>query len=177
MSQAKSLSRLFAGLVVVGIAVILPEAGSPPAAHALTQGDARIRSVVSSQCLDVAGGSQQWGAPIIQWWCHSGSNQVFRIDDRGEIDFLRPWHTNETTCADIPGGSIANGAGLVQWGCHFASNQGFWVLSNGNGKYFIINQRSGKCLDIPGGSSQSGVQVIQWTCHAATNQQWIFEWY
>ncbi|PLS67685.1 MAG: hypothetical protein CV045_12210 [Cyanobacteria bacterium M5B4] len=77
----------------------------------------------SGKCLDVSGGSKANGAPIVQWTCHGGNNQVWEQDGWSN-DQLKSVHSKK--CLDVAGASRSNGAWAIQYDCNFnTKNQNF----------------------------------------------------
>src|SRR4051794_41696359 len=70
--------RLCAGLVAVGIA-----AAVAPAAASASLSEVALATEASSGTLvlDVAGGSTQPGAGVIQWYGYGGANQIWSVND------------------------------------------------------------------------------------------------
>src|SRR5918994_156497 len=80
----------------------------------------------SLMVLDVAGGSLDNGAPIVQWDWHAGNNQRFWIDDAGgDLFSLRSVHSGKVL--DVSGWSADNGAPIQQWDWHGGNNQ-LWQI-------------------------------------------------
>ena len=125
----------------------------------------------SGKVLDVAGGSADNGARIIQWDYHGGGNQLFRLEPLGDGSYrLVAQHSGRVL--DVEGGSADNGARIIQWDWHGGPNQRFNIQAIGLGYYRMSAQHSGRVLDVSGGSTDSGAQIIQWDWHGGPNQQW-----
>ena len=83
------------------------------------------RTVVSQQtgkCLDINGVSTADGAAVIQWTCHSGTNQQFTLrkvtyagNDSHDYQLVAR-HSGK--CVDVSGVSTAAGARVHQWTCN-----------------------------------------------------------
>jgi xyloglucan-specific exo-beta-1,4-glucanase len=136
-----------------------------------TTTSSRLQARHSSKCIDVPGASTASGTGLVQWTCHTGTNQQWATDDMGNGYFrLKVAHSG--LCADLSGQSTANGAAVVQASCG-AGNSQQWVKENTDGGYFRLKSRhSGLCIDVNGASSADGATLIQWTCGGGTNQQW-----
>ncbi|MCX7634494.1 MAG: RICIN domain-containing protein [Syntrophales bacterium] len=125
----------------------------------------------SGKCVDVAGVSISDGANIYQWPCHGGSNQKWRLVDRGEGFYeVRAAHSGK--CLDVSGPSKDNAANVHQWRCHGGDNQLWQFIPQGGGYYLITSKYSGKCLDVSGVSKDDGANIYQWDCHGGDNQLW-----
>ena len=97
---------------------------------------ARLKVQHSNQCVDVSGGSKKKGQRLIQWSCHKGANQRFKLEPRGKGFYrIRAQHSKQ--CLDIRGGSKKRGADLIQWSCHNGPNQQWKLEAAGGGWYRI----------------------------------------
>jgi hypothetical protein len=163
--------RLAAGMAATALMSLgLLVAPATAAEAAVTSGP--IISRHSGQCVDVSQGSTSDGAPVVQWPCHRGTNQVWNYWPGGAPDVWKVVNLRSNKCLSVAGGSTANGARIIQGPCSTGQDR-VWVWRNlGNGYYEVKNRLSGKCLDLPAGSGSAGVQLIQWTCDGGTNQQW-----
>jgi hypothetical protein len=129
-------------------------------------------SHTDNKCLDVSGSSTENGSVVIQWQCHGGDNQVWRIEpaDDGHNSRLVSRHSGK--CLDVSGESREDGAPVIQWQCHGGANQQWRVEAVGEG-YRFVARHSGKCLDVPGSTTDAGAAIIQWQCHGGANQTWL----
>lgn len=76
----------------------------------------------SGKCLDVAGASQANSANIIQYDCHGGPNQQWRLIPQGQGYYtITAQHSGK--CLDVAGASQANGSHIIQYDCHRGFNQ------------------------------------------------------
>lgn len=133
-----------------------------------------VKAKHSGKCLDVGGGSRNNGANIIQWNCHGGDNQRFRIYDAGNgYWYLQAKHSGK--CLDVKGWSNQNGAEIHQWDCHGGDNQKINAAHKGGSEYHMAFKNSGICMDVGGYSQENGARIIQWGCHAGANQRFILE--
>ena len=126
----------------------------------------------SQKCLDVYGGSLDDGASIIQWQCHGGDNQQWRLEVAGD-GYSRIVSRHSGKCLDVYGGSLDDGGSIIQWQCHGGENQNWRLEVAGDGNSRIVSRHSGKCLDVYGGSLDDGASIIQWQCHGGENQNWL----
>lgn len=132
-------------------------------------GPVTFRNDASSQCIDVYNGSTASGADLIQYPCHTGQNQRWRItpatDAPGKFRLVA---AHSSKCAD---GFLS---GIEQWTCGYNEQLiELWGVNNQD-RYTIRvwHLDSGQCFDVPNSSQTPGVQIIRWTCHSATNQTW-----
>ena len=132
-----------------------------------------ITSVKSNQNGDVAGVSQDSGAPVIQWPGNGGANQQWRFEGIAPNTF-RIVAAHSGKVMDVEGASTADGARIIQWPWHGGTNQQWRFVQVGPGEYRIVSVRSGKVLDVAGESLANGAALIQWPYHGGTNQRWRF---
>ncbi|MEU7753502.1 RICIN domain-containing protein [Micromonospora sp. NPDC049171] len=75
-----------------------------------------VANAASGQCLDVEGGSQDDGAPLMQFPCHGGANQQWRLNSTGAGPVLMvAVHSGKCAQADDEG--IAAGDDIRQRPC------------------------------------------------------------
>ncbi|MET7425718.1 RICIN domain-containing protein [Dactylosporangium sp. NPDC005555] len=74
-----------------------------------------------NRCLDVNGGSKDNGAQVLQWDCHGGPNQQWKLQRDG--DGFRFVSVNSGRCIGVDSGSPAPGAAARQWDCDGSPNQ------------------------------------------------------
>lgn len=129
----------------------------------------RIIAKHSGKCLDVSGGSRSNGADVIQWDCHGGDNQLWRLVPVGNYYKIIAKHSGK--CLDVSGASRSNGADVIQSDCHGGDNQLWRRVAVGN-RFKITAKHSSKCLDVSGASRSNGADVIQWDYHGGDNQLW-----
>ena len=129
-------------------------------------------SHTDNKCLDVSEASTENGSTVIQWQCHGGANQAWRIerDDDGYNSRLVSRQSGK--CLDVRGESRDDGAPVIQWQCHGGANQQWRLEAVGTG-YRFVARHSGKCLDVAGSSTDDGIAIIQWQCHGGANQTWL----
>lgn len=134
----------------------------------------RIRTRHSGLCLDVFEASSKDRAPIIQFPCHGGNNQLFQLDDLGNgYHQVRAFHSDK--CLDVLEAGASDRAALIQFSCHRGTNQQFAFRNAGAGYYTIVARHSGKCWDITGASPEARAPLIQYSCHGGYNQQFSLE--
>ena len=98
--------------------------------HGVSRPLGRLSRVIarhSGKCLDVSGASTEDGAAIIQWTCHGGANQQWRLEAVGEGYRFVARHSGK--CLDVTGWSTDDGTGIIQWQCHGGANQTWLVRS------------------------------------------------
>lgn len=89
----------------------------------------RIKSARSNRCVDISGANKSDRAPVIQWDCHTGDNQKWRLVKRADgRSSLMVKHSGK--CLDLEGGKRDNGAPFIQWTCGATnSNQLFEIIA------------------------------------------------
>ena len=112
---------------------------------------------LAGKCVDVRGGKNASGTPLILYSCHGGANQSWVLAHDGTI------HSSLFTCLDASDGDArsktCNGSAAQQWQIKGTA---------------LINPASSKCLDVEGGRSDDGTRLILYECHGGANQQWTF---
>ncbi|GLZ36764.1 RICIN domain-containing protein [Actinokineospora sp. NBRC 105648] len=167
-------TALFSSMVGVGI---LTAAALPAGASALDLPEDgavyTIRAQHSGKCLDVQADGLGDSVPVIEWTCHGGSNQQWRVQEDADKFMIQEVHSGR--CLDVEGASLDDGAPLIQWSCHTSGGNEVWYLVYaGAGSFELQAAHSGKCADVQGGSSADGSRVIQYTCAGTDNQRWKF---
>ncbi|MFI1014290.1 RICIN domain-containing protein [Streptomyces sp. NPDC020965] len=128
-----------------------------------------------SQVANVRGGSNENGAPIIQWRYTNAANERWEPEAAGGGHF-RFKSLDSGKCLNVRGGGNENGAQIIQWPCGSAANEQWRFVRKGIG-YQIVARSSAKCLNVAGGVGQ-GRQLIQYSCttDGATNDVWLPVW-
>src|SRR5262245_56808465 len=123
----------------------------------------------SGKCLDVFGASTGAGASAIQWTCHGGANQQWRLDPAGGGAFrIIARHSGQAL--DVFGALLDDVAPIIQWPVHGGDNQVWTLEPTSNGYVRVIARHSGKALDVEFASPDDGARVIQYTPHGGVNQ-------
>jgi hypothetical protein len=116
----------------------------------------------SNKCVDVSGASTADNAAVIQWSCHGGANQRFKLTPTTSGYYrLVPQHSGKVL--RVSGGSTANGAKVVQTTWAGYNSQQWRPVSVSGGFYKFINRNSGKAMEVPGCSTADGAQIQQRT--------------
>lgn len=170
-------SGLFAAAPVgaTGQAQLVQRARGDQAAQLVIQpkGSAyELRNQLTGLCADVEGSSTADNAKVLQYSCHGGNNQLWRVatNPAGGTSFV---NVLSGKCLAPLGGSLTSGTGLVQVTCGLGKSQRWdlgtapvsdWpVLSPPTvNPYEIINVGSGLYAGIPAGST-TVAEVIQRT--------------
>jgi uncharacterized repeat protein (TIGR03803 family) len=126
----------------------------------------------SGKCLDVYGASTAAAASVIQWTCHGGANQQWRLEPAGGGAFrILARHSGQAL--DVYGALLGDVVPIIQWPAHGGDNQAFTLEPAGDGYVRIVARHSGKALDVEFASPNDGARVIQYLPHGGANQQWL----
>ena len=126
----------------------------------------------SGKCLDVFGASTDAGAAAIQWVCHGGPNQQWRLEPAGG-SAVRIIARHSGLALDVFGASLDDVAPIIQWPVHGGDNQAWTLQPAGDGYVRLVVRHSGKAMDVEFASPDDGARVIQYTPHDGANQQWM----
>jgi hypothetical protein len=131
-----------------------------------------IVSRASGKCLDVFGASTDAAAQVIQWSCHGGQNQQWRLEPAGGGAFrIIARHSGQVL--DVFGALVDDVTPVIQYPVHGGENQ-LWAIEPTSAGYVrIIARHSGKAIDVEGASLDDGAWIIQYTPHGGTNQEWF----
>lgn len=117
----------------------------------------------SGLCLDVGKDPYVKGAPLRQYPCHNGVNQLFRFVPAGD-DHYSLVNVASGYCLDIKDASDASGARLQQYPCHNGQNQQFRFRADG-GYYQMRVRDSGKCVEAKQTYPLPEARIQQESCH------------
>jgi uncharacterized repeat protein (TIGR03803 family) len=126
----------------------------------------------SGKCLDVYGASTDAAASVIQWVCHGGENQQWRLEPAGGGAFhVIARHSGQAL--DVYGALLDDVTPVIQWPLHSGDNQVWTLTPASDGYVSVVARHSGKALDVEYASTDDGARVIQYTPHGGANQQWL----
>ena len=126
----------------------------------------------SGKCLDVSRASTDAAASVIQWTCHGGENQQWRLEPTGGGAFrIIVRHSGQVL--DVYGALLDDVTPIIQWPAHGGDNQAWTLQPASDGYVSIVARHSGKVLDVEFASPDDGARVIQYTPHGGANQQWL----
>lgn len=131
-----------------------------------------LRAQHSNKCLEVGGWSTQNGGNIMQWDCHGGANQLWRVLDAGN-GYWALQNVHSGKCLDVEGVWTHSGANIHQWDCTGGDNQAVKAADMGNGIYHMAFRHSGICIDVQ--NPDNGSNIYQYSCHDGANQKFRFE--
>ncbi len=129
-----------------------------------------------NKCLEVQGGAQANGTPVVIADCANVSSQKFALAAAGTI---KAFGGSGNVCveAGISNLDTFNGGWgqykLQVWSCNGAINQQFNMFGQ-------IRAMGDRCLDVAGWGRANGTKVWSWTCNPVSNmstkQAWQFYW-
>ncbi|MFJ5921024.1 RICIN domain-containing protein [Kitasatospora sp. NPDC092948] len=158
-----------AGLLVAGLLVAAPGVAR---AEQIPRSTPRfeLRNQATGKCLEVADWRTDAGAPVREWTCHGGDNQLWTVSSN---NFTVNAHSG--MCLDIPGSSTVWGTQVIQWKCGerpAPANQD-WGVPGVNSPSVGPIDALGLVLDVPGFNSADGTPVVTWGYNGGLNQTWI----
>jgi Ricin-type beta-trefoil lectin domain. len=127
----------------------------------------------STKCVDLDNGSPEDGTTILQWSCHSGLNQRWRLVRRfgGAIGIYQVVSVETGKCMAVRDASMDDGVDVVQEPCGLQPDR-LWRISEVVDAYLMfVAVVSKKCLDVRDLGLSDGVRLQQWSCHQGDNQQ------
>ena len=111
----------------------------------------------SGQCLDVFGASTDAAASVIQWTCHGGANQQWRLEPAGG-GAVRILARHSGQALDVFGALVDDVTPIIQCPVHGGDNQ-VWTLEPApDGHVRIVARHSGKVLDVEFASVDDGTR-------------------
>ena len=112
----------------------------------------------SGKCLDVFGASTEVAASVIQWICHGGPNQQWRLEPAGG-GAVRIIARHSDQALDVFGASLDDVAPIIQWPVHGGDNQAWTLEPASDGYVSIVARHSGKAMDVEFASTDDGAGV------------------
>ncbi len=145
-----------------------------PAAN-LPAGRVTFTARHSGKLMEVASGSQDNGADVVQWSANGSLNQQWDIQPAGDGYYtIRAAHSGKAL--DLYEWNPDDGADLRQWDFFGGDNQQWKFVDQGNGYYGIISRHSGKAADVFEFSTQDGGDVRQWGFWGGDPQLWRIDY-
>jgi hypothetical protein len=170
--MSRSSWRVLALMVLAGCAPLeeeqVPVGVVSGTSQALSAASSLFVRQGSKKCLDVAGGSAD-GMKLVQWSCHGGANQSFRVEPLGG-GAVRLVDRNSEKCVDVQQSGSADGTPIQIWGCNGTGAQSFAIEDSGSGYKRLRNTLSNKCVDVNRQSNADGATVQLWACNGSAAQ-------
>jgi hypothetical protein len=151
-----------------------PAWAAAPSATVTSTSPVSVVNRRSGKCLEVSHGSLAQGTGVLQWPCHRGQHQLWRVNNMGN-GYVQLQVEHSAQCLEVNKASLADGAGVLQWPCHGGTHQQWQQINLGGGFYQFKARHSGKCLEVDqtaGSGFADGAGVLQWPCHDGFQQQW-----
>lgn len=141
----------------------------------LPDGTYKVINANSNLALSPAGNAVGSNIDIVQS-AYNGSlaqQWVFTHRGAGQYTLFNAAQTNNEKLTII-GDTLANAAGIQLWGeWWWGDIQTFIVKPWGNGKYTLLNTRSGLAVQIVNANSAAGAAVDQYFDFSGAHQQWL----
>lgn len=127
----------------------------------IANGVYKIKSKVTSQCVDVPSGTTTAGVQIQQWTDYGNTAQQWNFISLGN-GYYKIKSVASNLCLDDAGGSLNAGNILIQWTDNNNIAQHWRVQDMGNGYFKLINRRSLMALNVPYSNQTPGTKLEQW---------------
>jgi hypothetical protein len=164
------------GMALLLGAVVLPAVTAGPA---LAQPVAFSTTVVnqgSGLCMDDPGSQTTAGVQLIQYTCHSASNQNWTFTPVAGTTSAYTITSFAGLCVDVSGRSTADNAQAIQWTCNGQTNQEFQLqpvsVSGASNTFNLAAVHSGKCIVPTGDTTSNDTVLVQLPCTTATTRVW-----
>ena len=132
---------------------------------------ATLQNVHSGKCLEVADWRTDNGAPVRQWDCTGGANQVWNFVSGIPGAFV---NVHSGKCLEVADWRTDNGAPVRQWDCTRGMNQSWsWERNSPSAGWRITNNHSGLALEVGGWATNNGATADQWASTGGDNQKWV----
>jgi hypothetical protein len=131
-----------------------------------------LRSLASGKCVDLPAGETGDGTELIQYDCHGGPNQQWRIESLGDAG-VRIISAMTGKCVGTKPRRSGGGAYVVKVACDGSLGELWSVRDDGNG-YVLQNIASRLCIDVLGASNANGTKLLGWRCTGESNQTWRY---
>ncbi|MBU3057480.1 RICIN domain-containing protein [Pseudomonas indica] len=130
-----------------------------------------IVNEASGMYLDVANGSKENNANVIQWPANGGANQRWLVTDLGNGAWsIRPTHSNKSM--DVYGWYTVDGSAIKQWDYYGNPNQQWRLVGTSSGAFTIVSELSKKLVTVA--DKSRGSAIYQNADTSSANQRWYF---
>ncbi|MEV6973777.1 RICIN domain-containing protein [Kitasatospora sp. NPDC093806] len=170
LSRTRRLGAALGGLATTGALVLAAPGAAQAEQIPRTTLPFELRNQATGKCLEVADWRTDGGAPIRQWTCTGGANQLWRADSNGLL-----FNLNSGMCLDVPGGSTVWGTQVIQWPCRTrptSVNQMWNVPGISSPSTGQLGSWLSLLLDVAGSSPDDGTPIITWGSNGGANQIW-----
>ena len=174
----KFLLRTRRALVVVAAALLLGGVTSVTGARPAVAQPVTFTSTAvnggSSLCMDDPNSSTSAGVQLIQYTCHSASNQNWTFTPVSGTTSTYTITSFAGLCADISGRSTADNAEVIQYTCNGQANQQYNLtpVTGATSTFSLTSVNSGKCIVPAGDTTANDTVLVQLPCTTATTREW-----
>jgi GH43 family beta-xylosidase len=127
----------------------------------IANGVYRIKSKVTTQCVDVPSGSNTPGLQIQEYTDNGATAQKWTFTNLNN-GYYKITSVASGLCLDDAGGLLNAGNILIQWTDNSNIAQQWRVQDMGNGYFKLINRRSLLALNVPNSNQTPGTKLEQW---------------
>lgn len=129
--------------------------------------------IMSNYRIDIASGSEDWGANVWLWSQNDSNAQKFDIKYVGAGQY-KITGACSNLALDVEGGGSANGTNIRQWDDNSSAAQRWYIYRTENGGYYFMSVGSGKMLDVNGAVAYEGNNVQLWEFTGSSAQKfWL----
>ncbi len=165
---AKLRRFVVAVVLLTGIAVA---GGAHPAVAQPVTFTSTVVNTGSSLCMDDPNSATTAGTQLIQFTCHTASNQNWTFTPvSGSSAYTVA--SSAGLCIDISGRSTANGAQVIQYTCNGQTNQQFDLQVIAGTNVNLVAVHSGKCIAPTGDTTANDTVLVQEPCTTAATRVW-----
>lgn len=129
-----------------------------------------LRNRKSGMYMDLANGSSDDGANILQWHFHGGANQQFDFQHLGDGVYVIRSAVSQKAL-DVAGINVANGANVFQWQYFGSDNQKF-ILHREGDYHQLVALHSNRVVEVSNGSMEADANIQQWDNNRQTTSYW-----
>ena len=129
--------------------------------------------IMSNYRIDIASGSEDWGANVWLWSQNDSNAQKFDIKYVGAGQYKITGACSNLPL-DVEDGGSANGTNIRQWDDNSSAAQRWYIYRTENGGYYFMSVGSGKMLDVNGAVAYEGNNVQLWEFTGSSAQKfWL----
>jgi hypothetical protein len=174
--RARPWPRLAAGAALVLVAAGLSTVVSAAPASAAVAFTGTAVNQASGDCLDDPYSSTSSGTQLIQYSCHSASNQNWTFTPVAGTAASYTVTSFAGLCVGVAGASTADNAAVQQQTCTGATSQRITLqpvpVSGATNTFNLVLANSGKCVVPTGDTTANNTVLVQLPCTAAATRVW-----
>ena len=128
----------------------------------------------SSLCMDDPNSSTTADVQLIQYTCHSASNQNWAFTPVSGTTSTYTITSFAGLCVDVSGRSTADNAQIIQYTCNGQTNQQFNLVpvTGATNTFSVTAVHSGKCIVPTGDTTANDTVLVQLSCTTAAAREW-----